>query len=415
MPTPSSTLTMKHAVELDAKDPLHSFRQEFYIPEGVIYMDGNSLGLASRAAEKAVLRALEEWKLLGIRGWLEAESPWFELGETLGGQFASLVGAEPNEVVVTGATTVNLHQLVATFYEPTATRTRVLADELNFPSDLYALESQLRMRGCGPLLLVESSDGRTLNEADIEEAFTESTALAVLPSVLYRSGQLLNMARLTRAAHEQGVLIGFDCSHSVGVIPHKFDEWDVDFAFWCNYKYVNGGPGATAGLYVNRRHFDRMPGLAGWWGNEKKTQFDLRVTYEPAASAGALQIGTPSILGTAALQGALEVIHRAGIDRLREKSLALTRYLMELIDERLVSLGFRVGTPREDTRRGGHVALEHPDLAVQVSRALKRRGIIPDFRPPNTFCDVWQVVEAVYDIVETGEYEAFSDKRDPVA
>ncbi len=419
----------EYAHELDSSDTLHSFRNEFHIPDGIIYMDGNSLGLAPERAEKAVLIALEQWKSLAIRGWLESEPPWFELGEHLGRLMAPLVGAEPDEVVVTGTTTVNQHQLLSTFYQPSATRHRIVADELNFPSDLYALRSQLRLRGRNPeeeLVLVRSRDGRTILEEDIEAAFNEEVAVALLPSVLYRSGQLLDLERLTAAAHRHGIVIGFDCSHSTGIVPHAFDAWGVDFAFWCNYKYVNGGPGATGALYVNRRHFGAEPGLAGWWGSSKEVQFELRNHFDPAPHAGAWQISTPPVLSTAALVGSLELLREAGSGRLRAKSLALTGYLMKLIDERLASFGFRVGTPRERHRRGGHVALEHPEHAVAVNQALKARGVIPDFRPPNvirlaptalynTFQDCWTVVEQVHNIMTTGHYREYGNKPDPVA
>jgi kynureninase len=340
-----------------------------------------------------------------------------------------MIGAAADEVIVTGSTTTNLHQLVATFYKPTPARRLVVADELNFPSDIYALESQLRLHNDDPaarLIMVSSRDGRTLEERDIEAAFTEQVALAILPTVLYRSGQLLDVAGLTAAAHRKRIIIGFDCSHSIGVIPHNFSASDVDFAFWCSYKYLNGGPGAPAGLYLNRRHFGTLPGLAGWWGNDKTTQFDMRLTYEPAPAAGAMQIGTPPILATAGILSALEITAQAGIEELREKSLRLTEYLMYLAERELAQFGFTIGTPRDSNRRGAHVALEHPHIAVRVNQALRSRGIITDFRPPdiirlapvplyNTFHEVWKAVQTIKGIVKTGQYENFENQRDPVA
>ena len=409
----------------DARDPLRAFRDRFYLPPDKTYLDGNSLGLASRDAESAVLQALDDWKTRAIDGWLEAEPPWFYLGEQLGARPAELVGALAGAVVVTGGTTVNLHSLVATFYRPEGRRTRIAADALNFPSDLYALAAQLRLRGLDPaeqLVLVPSRDGRTIDEDDVIAAIGPDTALVVLPSVLYRGGQLLDLERLTRAAHERGVPIGFDLSHSAGTVPHRLHDWGVDFAFWCTYKYLNAGPGAVGSLFVHERHFGAAPALAGWWGSDKARQFDMAYPMAPAADAGAWQIGTIPVLSAAALLGTLGIHAEAGIERIRAKSLALTDYLIELAD-RLE--GFTVGTPREHARRGGHVALEHPE-AVQIARALKEAGVVPDFRPPNvirlapvalytSFEDVWRAVDLLGRIVYAGAHRRLSPQRGVVA
>jgi len=417
-----------YAAQRDGDDPLRSFRERFYIRPGVIYMDGNSLGLASRDAETAVITALQAWKSFGIDGWTAAPEPWFYLSEELGIRQGPLVGALPGEVVVTGTTTVNQHALVATFYDPRAGRTQILADELDFPSDIYALQSQIRVRGLDPaedLALVRSRDGRTLSEADIIAAMTPSTALVVLPSVLYRSGQLLDMERLTAAAHEHGIPIGFDCSHSAGSVPHRLHDWGVDFAFWCGYKYLNGGPGAVGSLFVHQRHFGRVPGLAGWFGCRKDRQFDMLMEFIQAPSAGAWQISTPSVLSSAAVGGALQVFAEAGIDRIRAKSLDLTAYLMYLMDHLLAPYGCEVGTPREDAQRGGHVALEHSE-AIRICKALKARGVLPDFRFPNvvrlapvalytSYREVWETIQILRDILESKAYEGFESGRDTVA
>jgi kynureninase len=401
---------------LDARDPLAAFRERFYVPEGTLYFDGNSLGPLSREAEQAVQQALDAWRRLAIDGWTGGERPWFYLGEELGAAQADLVGARPHEVVVTGGITVNLHALLATFFRPDAGRTRLVADALNFPSDLYALQSHLRLRGLDPaehLVLVQSRDGRTIDEQDVLAALERpDVALAWLPAALYRSGQLLDVERLTAAARARGIPIGVDCAHSIGTVPHRLHDWDVDFATWCTYKYLNGGPGAVGGLYVHERHHALGPGMAGWWGSNKQRQFDMATEFTPAATAGAWQIGTPSVLGAAALYGSLAVIREAGIERLRAKSLALTALLIALADRHLATRGFAVGTPREAHRRGGHVALEHP-AAADIVQALKARGIVTDFRPPNVirlspaplytrYRDVGRVVAALASIVDTG-------------
>ena len=419
-----------YARELDKADELARFRERFYLPPGTVYMDGNSLGLLSRDAEESLLRVLTEWKELGIDGWTQAAPPWFYLSEELSAKLAALVGAEPEEVIITGSTTSNLHNLMAGFYRPTRQRFKIVADELNFPSDKYALESQLRLLGLDPdqgLVLVNSRDNRTLEEDDIVAALTDEVAVAVLPSVLYRSGQLLDLKRLTQEAHARGIIIGFDLSHSAGSVPHELHEWEVDFAFWCTYKYLNGGPGSVAGLFVHRQHFDRLPGLAGWWGYRKEKQFDLALDFVPAQGAGAWQIGSPHLLSVAPLMGSLQIFAEAGMERLRAKSLALTSYLMDLLDTELSwpPYNYRVGTPRNPERRGGHVAVEHEE-AVRINAALKQRGVIPDFRPPNvirlapvplyvTFHDVWSLVQHLKAIIDNKEYEAFPRQRDTVA
>ena len=418
------------ARRLDRTDPLKRFRRRFYRPSGTIYLDGNSLGLLSRDARSAVGRAVQAWRDLGIRGWLEADPPWFYLAEKLGERCAALVGAGADEVVLSGTTTVNIHALVHSFYRPEGKRTRIIADELDFPTDVYALKSVLKLRGLDPaehLVLVPSADGLTLDEREIARHFDDSTALVFLPSVLYRSGQLLDMEFLTARAHERGIPIGFDGSHSVGAVPHEFDRWGVDFAVWCSYKYLNGGPGATAFLYVSRRHFGLDPALAGWFGSDKDKQFDMALDFEPAPTAGRFQISSPSILNAAPLLGSFDIIEAAGVTAIRERSLRLTRFLMDMIDGLLSAppYGFSIGTPRQDARRGGHVAVRHPE-ALRIAEALRARGVIPDFRPPdiiriapvalyNTFTELWTLVRSLREIVDNRDYERFSAGRKAIS
>lgn len=418
----------QYARFLDAQDELAPYREEFYLQEGTIYLDGNSLGLLSKRAEQALFDILQAWKTYGIDGWTSGNYPWFYLSESLGEKMASIVGGKPEEVIVTGSTTVNLHQLVATFYEPKGRRTKILADELTFPSDIYALKSQLKLKGYDPekhLVLVKSKDGRTIDETDIIAAMTDEIALIVLPSVLYRSGQLLDMKTLTEEAHKRGIMIGFDLCHSVGAIPHQLHDWGVDFAFWCNYKYLNAGPGSVAALYVNEKHLGREPGLSGWFSSKKEKQFDMELELAQAAHAGAFQIGTPHILSTAPLIGSLSLFCEVGIEKIRQKSLALTRYMMELVEHELAGYGFTIGNPTDDAQRGGHVYLEHPE-AARICKALKAEGVIPDFRKPNgirlapvalynTFEDVWQTVQILKQMMKEGRHKKFDNERGVVA
>jgi kynureninase len=422
-------LSLQLALDLDAQDPLGGFRERFFVPDDVTYLDGNSLGLLSVDAERSVLDALQAWKVHGIAGWTAADADWFTLGERLGERMAHLVGASPESVAVTGSTTVNLHQMVASFYRPKGNRRKILATSLDFPSDVYALQGQIRLRGGDPardIVFVPSADGRTIAEEDLTAAMTGEVALALLPSVLYRSGQLLDMPRLTQAAHDAGIVIGWDCAHSVGALPHAFDEWGVDFAVWCSYKYLNAGPGAVGALYVNAQHREVLPALPGWWGYHKERQFEMVHDWESAAGAGAFQISTVPLLSAAALLGSLAIFEEAGIEAIREKSLAQTSYLMSLVEESGLTTepyGYRIGTPREPARRGGHVAIEHDD-AARISVALRNRGTIVDFRKPNvvrlapialytTYQELWQVVRVLREIIDSGELAGI-DATSPV-
>ena len=460
-PGPDAAATARN---LDDADPLSSFAGRFHVPEGVLYADGNSLGPASDAALASLDRVVDEWRDQLIEGWTDADPPWFGIGERLGDRVAPLVGAEKSEVVVGNSITVNIHTLVGTFldellagngpdidgfdaangqFDPESepcgdekgngdgikdgvgnrdgdAAPAILVNELDFPSDHYAIRAQLRQRGIDPgrkLRVVESRDGRTVHPDDVEAALDEydDVGIVFMPTALYRSGQLFDVERIASAAHANGAYVGFDAAHTVGAVPHRFSEIGVDFAVWCSYKYLNAGPGAVAGLYVNERHHGLTPALAGWWGHEKETQFELNMTYTPAESAGAWQIGTPPLLATAPLEGALAVLGDAGIERVRAKSLALTDFLIALVDERLPSV--EVGTPRDHDARGGHVALEHPE-AYRVSQALKEERVIVDFRPPNvvricpaplytSFAETLAMVETLEAILSEERYEQF--------
>jgi kynureninase len=408
------------ATARDAADPLAGFRERFDLPDEY-YLDGNSLGPISADAEASLDRVVEEWRTLGIRGWTDGDPDWFTYAERLGDRLAGVLGADGDEVVLANSTTVNIHTLVGTVLDECEGR-KVVVDDLDFPTDHYAIRAQFRQRGIDPdeaLVVVESRDGRTVEEADVEDALAahDDVAALFMPSVLYRSGQLLDVERLTEAAHEAGALAGFDLAHSVGVVPHELDAHGVDFAVWCSYKYLNAGPGALAGLYVAEEHFGATPALAGWWGHEKETQFDMELTFTPADSAGAYQIGTPHLLSLAPLEGSLDVLAEAGIEAVRRKSTALTEYLVALVDERLAEFGCSVGSPRDPAHRGGHVAVEHPD-ARRLSEALKDRGVVVDFRPPNVvrlcpaplyvgFADVWEVVAIARDLLAGDALDAY--------
>lgn len=410
----------------DAEDKLAGFADRFYKLEGRIYMDGNSLGLLSRDAEETLLQALDSWKTDAIDIW--GKHGYFLYHNKLGAMIAPLLNADPEEVTVGGSTTVNIHQAIATFYKPEGDRCKILVDDLNFPTDRYAIESQIALHSLDPkkcLKTVESSDGRFIDEDAIIDAMTDDVCLVLLPSALYRSAQLVDMKKISNAAHERGITVGFDLCHSIGTVPHDFKAIDPDFAVWCNYKYLNAGPGAVAGMYINKRHFDLIPGLTGWWGYDNDTQFDLALDFDHQRDAGGWQIGTSSILSMAPLEGSLKIIEEAGIENIREKSLDLTGYLMYLIDEKLTKYGFSVGNSRDDEKRTGHVALVHDD-AIRINEAMKARGIVPDFRFPDiirlapvalytSFSEIYDMVSIIADIMEKKEYEQFDNKRGTIA
>ncbi|WP_432664327.1 kynureninase [Wukongibacter baidiensis] len=416
------------AQELDKADKMRMYRERFYLNEGEIYMDGNSLGLCSKDAEKTLLRVLDEWKKYGIGCWSEPDIKLFLYQDYLGELLAPLIGAEPKEVTVHTNTTMNIHTSIGTFYKPTKKRYKILVDDLNFPTDRHAIDGQIKLKGLDPekcVKVVKSRDGKMIYEEDVVEAMTDDVCIVFLPSVLYRSGQLVDMEYITKEAHKRDIIVGWDLCHSIGAVPHDFKRIDPDFAVWCNYKYLNGGPGAVAGLFINKKHFDKEAGLPGWHANVKETQFELNHRLDKAKYAGGWQSGTQSILSMAPLEGSLKMYAEAGIDNLREKSLKITEYLMYLIEIKLVKYGFSIGNPREDSKRGGHVALEHDD-AIRINEALKSEKVIPDFRYPNvirlapvplyvSYGDVYELVERIVDIMENKKYDNFENKIGAIA
>jgi kynureninase len=397
---------------LDAEDALAPLRRLFRLRAGLLYFNGNSLGLLSEPAERAVRDVLEVWQSIGVDGWFTGPSAWLGMMDKVSAQIAPLIGADPDEVTAANSTTVNLHQLLATLYRPTPAKRKILVDETIFCSDLYAIQSHLQLRGLDPvgdLIIVPTGNGRLLSEDALIQRMADEVAYVVLPSVVYHTGQLLDMRRLVEAAHERDITIGFDCSHSIGCVPHELSRWGADFAFWGGYKYLNGGPGAVGGLYLNRRHFSRPPGLAGWFGCTKDRLLEMPFQFDPARDAEALQISTPFVLSLAPVLGSLSIISQAGIEAIRAKSLRLNGVLVDLIDARLRHRGVSLITPREDQRRGGHVAVAHP-RAENLCRRLHERDVIADYRNPDilrlcpsplytTFEDCFEVIERLVSII----------------
>ncbi|XP_026317378.1 uncharacterized protein LOC113228328 [Hyposmocoma kahamanoa] len=408
---------------LDSNDPLGHFRQRFCIQKSVIYMCGNSLGPASKDAEETLYRAIEKWKEEGVKIWSTDNNKYFFYSRELAQLMAPLINCDPEEIAVTECVTTNIHQVIGTFFKPTKIRYKIIVDDINFPTDRYAIDGQVRLKGLDPVEVVKVVKAKSnyLDEDDVINAMTEDVQMVFLPTVYYRTAQIVNMKKVTEAAKKRGIVVGWDFCHAIGAIEIDLKLLDADFAVWCTYKYLNGGPGSTAALYINKRHFKMLPGLPGWFGNKFETQFLLRQTFEHQEDANGWQIGTPTIFSSAPLEGSLRLFQEAGIQNIRKKSLHLTAYLMYLVDEKLTHYGFTIGNSRNDTKRGGHVCLEHNE-GYRISKVLLDRGVIQDFRDPNvirltptalytSYFEVYRIVEILEDIMKGAAYKEISTKK----
>ena len=391
------------AQSLDSNDPLKSFRDEFIISDpSLIYMDGNSLGrLPRRAIDRVNDVVNKEWGERLIRSWGEG---WFSAPQRIGEKIAQLVGAAPGQVVVSDSTSVDLFKAVMAALDLLPERFKIVTDSFNFPSDLYVLQ------GCASLLngkhiiqVVPSEDTITPDLPALYDAIDESTALVTLSHVGFKSGYLYDAAEITRRAHQAGALVLWDLSHSAGALPVSLDEWQADLAVGCTYKYLNGGPGAPAYIYVHRSLQEHMRSpIWGWFGDQRPFAFDL--DYLPDAGIKRFQCGTPPILSMLAIEPGLDLLLEAGIHRLREKSMALSSYLIALFDTTLAPLGFVLGSPRQLEQRGSHVSIRHPE-GYRINRALiEDLRVLPDFREPdNIRLGLAPLYTSFEDIYETTE------------
>jgi kynureninase len=387
------------ARKLDQSDELREFRSQFCIPvddkgEEQLYLCGNSLGLQPKALAGEMAMELDQWSRLAVRGHFEARFPWLSYHEFLREHLAELVGAQDQEVVAMNSLTVNLHLMMVSFYRPSADRHRIVIEKQAFPSDRYAVESQVRFHGLDPAKsLVELEDspgsarvsGETL--ATYLEQHGDSVALVLLPGVQYFSGQLLDMAQMTRLAHDHGCRVGFDLAHAVGNVPLKLHDWGCDFAVWCSYKYLNGGAGAVAGCFVHQRHSGNreLPRFAGWWGHEQETRFQMGPKFIPSPGADAWQLSNPPIMALAPVRVSLDIFHAAGMDRLRAKSMRLTAYMKALL-EQLLSSQINILTPSDPAQRGCQLSIQVDqgrESGRRVFEELERRGVICDWREPD--------------------------------
>ncbi len=415
------------ALALDRDDPLAPMRQAFLIPRHhdgseQVYLVGNSLGLATVSTKSYVDTELDRWATLGVAGHVTGELAWAPYHELLTDQMAAVVGGRPEEVVVMNGLTVNLHLLLISFYRPTPERHKILIEDHAFPSDHFAVESQIRQRGFDPddsLITVRPRPGSELLDHDDIMAAIEhhgpELAVVMLPGVQYYTGQVLPMADIVRAGHAVGAAVGFDLAHAAGNIELELHDWGADFATWCCYKYLNGGPGAVAGCYVHERHVadHSLPKLLGWWGTSKADRFDMATTFDPIPTVESWQLSNPPILMMAALRASLDTIDAAGgMSALRAKSERQIRYLDRLLE---LVVGDRVEAinPRPLDRRGCQFALEVTDPArdgKQVHGALEAAGVACDWRQPrvirvapvplyNSFADIHRFVEILDGLV----------------
>ena len=409
------------ARRLDAEDELASFRRRFVFDRpDLIYVDGNSLGRLPVEVTARVQSVLEqEWGRDLIRGW---NAGWYEAPSRVGDKIAGLVGAGPAQVLVSDSTSVNLFKLTVAALAMRPGRRRIVSDTLNFPSDLYVLQGCIRLLGGGHCLyLAPSRDGVATDGEALAAAIDEETALVTLSHVTFKSGFLYDAAEVTERAHRAGALVLWDLSHSVGAVPVELDRWGVDLAVGCTYKYLNGGPGAPAFLYVRRDlQEEALSPIWGWFGQHSPFAFDLE--YQPAAGATRFLAGTPPILSLLAMESALDVVIEAGIERIRRKSVRLTSYLVYLVDAVLAPLGFALGSPRDPARRGSHVSVRHPD-GYRINRALiEEMDVLPDFREPDnirlglsplytSFAEVWEAVDRIRRVVAEQHHLRYSPER----
>ncbi len=414
------------ALMLDEADSLKSFRNEFLIPKSndnkeLIYFCGNSLGLQPRSTKDFVVQELSDWAAYGVEGHHKAKNPWYSYHELLTERMAEIVGAKPIETIVMNTLTVNLHLMMVSFYKPTQNRHKILIEYSSFPSDRYAVESQIRFHGYDPkdsLIILEPDAGTDyISLQNIENVFQKEgnqIALALIGSVNYYTGQAYPITHMTRLAHQSGCRIGFDLAHGAGNLLLNLHESGPDFAIWCGYKYLNGGPGSLAGCFIHERHSQntQLPRFCGWWGHNKKTRFKMQAQFEPMVGAEAWQLSNPPILPMACLNASFELFTKAGIGNLRNKSMALSKLLFELLEE-LNNPDISIITPSNESERGCQISIKIKNANRNVFDQVTKRGVVADWREPdviriapvpfyNTFTEVYDFVQIVKEVLKNG-------------
>lgn len=409
--------TLAFAKKMDEQDPLRAFRQRFHLPvqkngQPHIYLCGNSLGLQPKTTRAALEQELDDWANYGVEGHFHAKNPWMPYHEFLTEAMARVVGAKPIEVVVMNTLTVNLHLMMVSFYRPTPKRHKILIEFDAFPSDKYAVESQIKFHGYDPkkaLIELKARKGEAcLRMEDIEaviEEQGEEIALIMLGNTNYYTGQYFDMKRITALGHAKGSMVGFDCAHGAGNVELNLHDTGADFAVWCNYKYLNSGPGSLGGCFVHERHaHDKdLPRFAGWWGHNKDTRFGMRDGFDPIPGVEAWQLSNPPILSMAAIWASLKIFDEAGMSNLRSKSVRLTGYLEYLLDE-LADERIAIITPRDPEQRGAQLSIQVKSADKSLFEKVSEAGVIADWREPdvirvapvplyNSFEDVYRFVQ----------------------
>jgi len=409
------------AAAMDSSDPLADFRHRFHIPktesgEDCIYVCGHSLGLQPKTAKVYLEQELADWARLGVEGHFHGKNPWMPYHRLLTEQTAELVGAQPAEVVVMNSLTVNLHLMMASFYRPTPQRHKILIESGAFPSDQYAVKSQIHFHNFDPatsLIELSPREGEPcLRDEDIDEFIEregDSIALILLAGVNYATGQVFDLERVTKEGHKKGCVVAFDLAHAAGNIPLRLHECGPDFAAWCSYKYLNGGPGCVAGCFVHERHSRswNLPRFAGWWGHDEKTRFQMGPQFKPMPGAEGWQLSNPPILSLAPLRASMEIFSEAGMGRLRAKSLSLTSY-MEFLLRRINSSKFSILTPPQEEKRGAQLSIQIHHHGRELCDRLIAQGVIGDWREPdiyrvapvplyNSYSDVYRFVQRFHE------------------
>lgn len=413
--------SLSYAVSQDQQDSLHKFREQFHFPrhEGkeAIYFCGNSLGLQPKALQAAIQQELEDWRTHAVEGYWRAQNPWLYYQQFCRKPLAPLVGALEQEVSVMNTLTTNLHLLMLSFYRPSGKRYKIIMEAGAFPSDQYAVETQVKLYGYNPAdAIIEVSPRPGEHLIRIEDILqiigeqSDSLALLLFGGINYYTGQLFDMKALTEAAHKVGAFAGFDLAHAVGNVPLQLHDWDVDFAVWCSYKYLNSGPGAVGGAFIHEKHAARLdyPRAGGWWGNEESTRFLMEKGFVPKATAEGWQLSTAQVFNMVGLKTSLEIFGSTSIAALREKSIHLTGYLEYLLHQ-IGSINFEILTPENCAERGAQLSLFFGNQGKAIHQQLTAAGIIVDYREPgvirfapaplyNTYQDVFHVYEIISNI-----------------
>ncbi len=394
---------IEFAINADQSDVLNSYRELFFIPEingkPSIYFTGNSLGLQAKSTASYIQNELEDWAKYGVEGHFHAKNPWFAYHEWFAEPLSKIVGAKPAEIVAMNQLTVNLHLLMVSFYRPTKSKFKILCEARAFPSDQYALESQVRFHGFDPeeaiIEIVPRPGEYCLREEDILEAIdthADELALVMMGGVNYVTGQFFNLEKIAKAAHVANSLVGYDLAHAAGNVPLSLHDWGVDFACWCSYKYLNSGPGGVGGVFVHQKHHQlQWPRFAGWWGHNKQERFKMEKHFQPIASAESWQMSNAPVLSMAAHKAALSVFEKTDMAQMRAKSLNLTEYMEFLINETANLLrekghsekSLEIITPTQKERRGCQLSVVANGFGKKLHQDLLNNGVISDWREPN--------------------------------